>query len=139
MGLMEQLVVGREAHPRRIMLYGTHGIGKSTWAAGAPRPVFVQTERGLDDIGPPRFPLARTWADVMQALAQLYSAPHDFGKVRAGLEKAGLKPELAEITMKSVNEVAVTGEDSARLRRLLDALESLDDVQDVYTTAALDE
>ena len=74
-----KILQGKQRRPRRVMLYGTHGIGKSTWAAGAPRPVFVQTERGLDDIGPPRFPLARTWADVMQALAELYSAPHDFG------------------------------------------------------------
>jgi YebC/PmpR family DNA-binding regulatory protein len=70
---------------------------------------------------------------------EVLSAPHDFDKVKAGLEKAGLKPELAEFTMKPVNEVAVAGEDAARLRRLLDALEALDDVQDVYTTAALEE
>ncbi len=70
---------------------------------------------------------------------EVLSAPHDFDKVKTGLEKAGLKPELAEITMKPVNEVAVAGEDAARLRRLLEALEGLDDVQDVYTTAALDE
>jgi YebC/PmpR family DNA-binding regulatory protein len=69
---------------------------------------------------------------------EVLSAPQDFDKVKSGLEKAGLKAELAEITMKPVNEVAVAGEDGARLRRLLDALESLDDVQDVYTTAALD-
>jgi len=70
---------------------------------------------------------------------EVLSAPHDFDKVKTGLEKAGLKPELAEITMKPVNEVAVAGEDAARLRRLLDALEGLDDVQDVYTTAVLDD
>ena len=70
---------------------------------------------------------------------EVLSAPADFDKVKAGLEKAGLKPELAEITMKPVNEVSVAGEDAARLRRLLEALEGLDDVQDVYTTAALDE
>jgi len=69
---------------------------------------------------------------------EVLSAPHDFDKVKSGLEKAGLKPELAEITMKPVNEVAVAGEDAARLRRLLEALEGLDDVQDVYTTAVID-
>ncbi|RPI46719.1 MAG: YebC/PmpR family DNA-binding transcriptional regulator, partial [Betaproteobacteria bacterium] len=46
--------------------------------------------------------------------------------------------ELAEITMKPVNETALSGEDGAKMQRLLDALESLDDVQDVYTTAAID-
>ncbi len=70
---------------------------------------------------------------------EVLSAPHDFDKVKSGLEKAGLKAELAEITMKPVNEVAVAGEDAARLRRLLDALEALDDAQAVYTTASLEE
>jgi len=69
---------------------------------------------------------------------ELVCAPNDFATVKEALEKAGLKPELAEVTMKPVNEAALAGEDAARLRRLLDALESLDDVQDVYTTAALD-
>ncbi len=70
---------------------------------------------------------------------EVLSAPHDFDKVKSGLEKAGLKAELAEITMKPVNEIAVAGEDAARLRRLLDALEALDDAQAVYTTASLEE
>ncbi|MDA0275155.1 MAG: YebC/PmpR family DNA-binding transcriptional regulator [Proteobacteria bacterium] len=70
---------------------------------------------------------------------EVLSAPHDFDKVKSGLEKVGLKAELAEITMKPVNEVAVAGEDAARLRRLLDALEALDDAQAVYTTASLEE
>jgi len=67
------------------------------------------------------------------------SAPADFDKVKTGLEKAGLKPELAEITMKPLNETALAGEEAARMRRLLDALEGLDDVQDVYTTASMEE
>ncbi len=70
---------------------------------------------------------------------EVLSAPPDFDKVKTGLEKAGLKPELAEITMKPLNEVAMAGEDANRMRRLLDALEAMDDAQDVYTTAALEE
>jgi YebC/PmpR family DNA-binding regulatory protein len=69
---------------------------------------------------------------------ELVCAPADFDAVKAALEKASLKPELAEITMKPVNEVALSGGDGARMRQLLDALENLDDVQDVYTTAVLD-
>jgi YebC/PmpR family DNA-binding regulatory protein len=64
--------------------------------------------------------------------------PADFGAVRSGLEKAGLKAELAELVMKPANENALQGEEAARMRRLLDALEGLDDVQDVYTTAVID-
>jgi len=70
---------------------------------------------------------------------EVLSAPHDFEQVRAGLEKAGLKPGIAEVTMKPATEVALAGEEAAKMRRLLDALENLDDVQEVYTTAALGE
>ena len=70
---------------------------------------------------------------------EVICAPADFEAVRAGLEKAGLRPAIAEITMKAATESVLAGEDAARMRRLLDALENLDDVQDVYTTASLDE
>ena len=65
-------------------------------------------------------------------------APPDFAAVREALDKAGLKPELAEITMKPTAEAALAGDDAARMRQLLDALENLDDVQNVYTTAVVD-
>ncbi|MET0216451.1 MAG: YebC/PmpR family DNA-binding transcriptional regulator [Burkholderiales bacterium] len=64
--------------------------------------------------------------------------PGRFGAVKAGLEKAGLKPELAEVTMKPGTESVLAGEDGVRMRKLLDALEDLDDVQSVYTTAVVD-
>jgi YebC/PmpR family DNA-binding regulatory protein len=70
---------------------------------------------------------------------EVICAPADFTQVGAGLAKAGLKPEIAEITMKPTLENALAGEDSVKMRKLLDALEGLDDVQEVYTTAALDE
>ena len=69
---------------------------------------------------------------------EVICAPADFEKVRAGLEKAGLKPDAAEVTMKPASEAVLAGEDAQKMRNLLDAPESLDDVQDVYTTAALD-
>jgi YebC/PmpR family DNA-binding regulatory protein len=70
---------------------------------------------------------------------EVVCAPGDFAQVQSGLEKAGLKPELAEITMKPGTEAELAGDDAAKMRKLLDALENLDDVQAVYTTAALDE
>jgi YebC/PmpR family DNA-binding regulatory protein len=69
---------------------------------------------------------------------ELICAPADFATVKEALDKAGLKPELAEIVMKPVNESALSGGDAERMRKLLEALEALDDVQDVYTTAVLD-
>jgi YebC/PmpR family DNA-binding regulatory protein len=69
---------------------------------------------------------------------EVISAPAEFDKVKAALEKAGLKPDAAEVTMKALNETALAGADAEKMRALLDALDELDDVQNVYTTAALD-
>jgi len=57
----------------------------------------------------------------------------------AALEKAGFKAELAEVTMKPSAETALSGDDAVRMQKLLDALESLDDVQEVHTSASMDE
>ena len=62
-------------------------------------------------------------------------APADFSTVRESLEKAGLKPEVAEVTMKPLADTPLTGEDGERMQKLLDVLDDLDDVQNVYTTA----
>jgi YebC/PmpR family DNA-binding regulatory protein len=70
---------------------------------------------------------------------EVLASPPDFDKVKSALEKAGLKPDAAEITMKPLSETALAGADAAKMRTLLDALDELDDVQNVYTTAALDE
>jgi YebC/PmpR family DNA-binding regulatory protein len=70
---------------------------------------------------------------------EVLCAPGDFHAVKAALGKAGLKAELAEVTLKPSSEAALAGNDAQRMRSLLDALESLDDVQDVYTTAVLED
>lgn len=69
---------------------------------------------------------------------EVITAPHDFSAVRSALEKTGFKPAFAEVTMKPTTEHVLTGEDAARMQRLLDALEAVDDVQEVYTTAVID-
>jgi YebC/PmpR family DNA-binding regulatory protein len=69
---------------------------------------------------------------------EVICAPAQLAAVKEALDKAGLKPELAEITMKPTAEAALAGDDAARMRQLLDALENLDDVQNVYTTAVVD-
>jgi YebC/PmpR family DNA-binding regulatory protein len=69
---------------------------------------------------------------------EVICAPAQFAAVKEALDKAGLKPELAEITMKPTAEAALAGDDAARMRQLLEALENLDDVQNVYTTAVVD-
>ena len=68
---------------------------------------------------------------------EVITAPHDFVAVKDSLSKSGFAPEYAEVTMKPTAEVEMTGEDAARMQKLIDAIESLDDVQDVYTTAVI--
>ena len=70
---------------------------------------------------------------------EVITAPYEFITVNAALEKAGFKAELAEVTMTPSNEALLTGDDAVKMQKLLDALESLDDVQNVYTTAIIDE
>jgi YebC/PmpR family DNA-binding regulatory protein len=70
---------------------------------------------------------------------EVLTGPNDFIAVRDQLAKAGLVPALAEITMKPVSEVEMHGDDAQRMQKLLDALESIDDVQEVYTSAVIAE
>jgi hypothetical protein len=65
----------------RVLVYGVEGVGKSTFAAGAPNPVFIQTEDGLGSLNVQHFPLATQVSDVMDAIGTLYSEKHDFGTV----------------------------------------------------------
>ena len=65
--------------------------------------------------------------------------PYEFAAIKEKLEQAGFKPELAEITMKPSTETEFNGEDAVKMQKLLDALENLDDVQEVYTNAVIDE
>ncbi|CAA7615767.1 conserved hypothetical protein [Magnetospirillum sp. UT-4] len=67
--------------PPRILIHGVAGVGKTTFAAGAPDPVFVITEDGLGTLDAPHFPLARSFDEVMEALAALYSEEHAFRTV----------------------------------------------------------
>jgi YebC/PmpR family DNA-binding regulatory protein len=70
---------------------------------------------------------------------EVLSAPADFEAVKAALEAAGLKPEVAEVTWRAENPVDVAGEDAVRMQKLLDVIEDLDDVQDVFHNAVLAE
>ena len=81
MTLLDQITTGPRPRPRRLAVVGVQGIGKTTFAASAPNPIFIQTEDGLGDINCHRFPLALSVADVMQALAELYSQEHAYQTV----------------------------------------------------------
>jgi YebC/PmpR family DNA-binding regulatory protein len=70
---------------------------------------------------------------------EVICAPADFEAVKSALEGAGLRPELAEVTMRPESTVALSGEDAQRMQKLLDMLEDLDDVQAVFHNAEINE
>ncbi|MDZ7812412.1 MAG: YebC/PmpR family DNA-binding transcriptional regulator [Ideonella sp.] len=70
---------------------------------------------------------------------EVLCAPPDFEAVKQALEAAGLGAEIAEVTMRAENTIALAGDDAARMQKLLDVIEDLDDVQDVFYNAELDE
>lgn len=104
--------------------------GQLLYAPGAneDRIIEVALESGAEDI-----------VSNDDGSIEVLTAPHDLGAVREALVQAGLKPELGEVTYKPLNETVFSGDDAVRMQKLLDALENLDDVQDVYTTAVIDE
>lgn len=65
----------------RVMIYGPHGLGKTTFGAGAPAPIFIITEDGLGRLEVDHFPLATSFQDVLDAIGTLYSDDHTFGTV----------------------------------------------------------
>jgi YebC/PmpR family DNA-binding regulatory protein len=68
---------------------------------------------------------------------EVITPPYEFSAIKIALEQKGFKPEFGEVTMKASAETEFEGEDGIKMQKLLDALESLDDVQDVYTTALI--
>ncbi|NBX00070.1 MAG: YebC/PmpR family DNA-binding transcriptional regulator [Methylophilaceae bacterium] len=70
---------------------------------------------------------------------EVITTPADFSAVKEALETAGLEAVLAEVTMKADNETVFTGDDAVKMQKLLDALDDLDDVQEVYTSAVIEE
>jgi len=102
--------------------------GQFVFAPGASedRLMEVGLDAGADDI------VANSDGSI-----EVISAPSEFDKVKAALEKAGLKADAAEVTMKPLNEAALTGAEAEKMQALLDMLDELDDVQNVYTTAAI--
>jgi hypothetical protein len=75
---LTSITKGASHLPPRILIYGVHGVGKSTLASTAPAPIFLQTEDGLGLLDTPRFPLAKTFTDVLEALMVMATQDHEF-------------------------------------------------------------
>ena len=70
---------------------------------------------------------------------EVLTPPYEFATIKDALQAAGFKTEMGEVTMRAQNEALLSGEDAMRMQKLLDALEDLDDVQNVYTSVVIDE
>jgi len=68
---------------------------------------------------------------------EVLTSPQGFEAVKNALEAAGFKPEIAEVTMRAENNIALAGEDAAKMQKLLDMIEEIDDVQNVYHNAEI--
>jgi len=79
--IMDQVRRGVVHTPPRLMLYGVHGIGKSTIAADAPNAIFIPTEDGADEIDVPKMPKVASTDEVLVQLRALYKEAHDFQTV----------------------------------------------------------
>lgn len=72
---------GIRPKPRRVLLHGVHKVGKSTWASGAPSPLFINLEDGLGDLDCHSTPHLRTFGDVSAALSWLITNDHGYQSV----------------------------------------------------------
>lgn len=105
-------------------------IGQFIFAPGTPEDKLMDAalEAGADDV-----------VTNEDGSLEVICPPNDFSKVKTALEAAGFKAELAEVIMKPQTEVEFTGDDAVKMQKLLDALENLDDVQEVFTNAVIGE
>jgi len=106
-------------------------LGVLSYAPGANEDAITEAaiEAGADDIV--SYP--------EDGAIEVLIAPENFQAVKDAMVKAGFTPEQAEVTMRAENDIAVSGEAAEQVIKMLDMLEDLDDVQNVYSNAELDE
>lgn len=104
--------------------------GQFVFAPGTPEESVLEAalEAGAEDVQTDE-----------EGVIEVICAANDYQAVKTSFDAAGLVPEVQNVTMKALNEIELTGEDAEKMQKILDALEGLDDVQDVYTTAVFDE
>ena len=105
-------------------------LGVLSYDAGANEDKITEAaiEAGADDV-----------AVYDDGAIDVLTAPDAFADVKMAMEAAGLAPGFAEVTMRADNNVALTGDDAAKMQKLLDVLEDLDDTQNVYHNAEISE
>jgi YebC/PmpR family DNA-binding regulatory protein len=105
-------------------------VGQFLFAPGASEDKLMEAalEAGADDV-----------VQDEEGGFEVLCDPNAFAAVKEALEKAGFKADQAEVIMKPDTETEFTGEDAQKMQKLLDALENLDDVQEIYTNAVIEE
>lgn len=78
---LAHVIRGKIAQPLRTLIYAAEGLGKTTFAANAPSPVFVPVEDGTNHLDVPRFPVPESWQDILDAISELTTADHEFQTV----------------------------------------------------------
>ncbi len=78
---LDALVKGRQVKPIRTLLYGVEGVGKTTFGAQAPSPIFIGAEDGTSHLDVTRFPMPESWTEVMDAVRTLTKEEHEFQTV----------------------------------------------------------
>jgi YebC/PmpR family DNA-binding regulatory protein len=103
-------------------------VGQMVFAPGTDEDKVMETalEAGAEDV-----------VTGDDGAIEVLTAPSDFEAVKAALEEAGLVPDLAEVTMRPENTIELSGDDAARMQKILDVLEDLDDVQEVFHNAEI--
>jgi hypothetical protein len=76
--LLDGITTGKKTRPIFCFIYGPEGVGKSTFAAGAPNPIFLQTERGSDQLSVARFPIPKTFLEFKRQIQALDEEPNDY-------------------------------------------------------------
>ena len=99
MSIMSTITTGKTPKPPRILIYGYEGCGKSTWASHAPKPIFLQTEDGLNQIDCSKFPLARSFEEIMTELIAIRDEEHDFQTLVVD-SLSGLEPMIWDVVCK---------------------------------------
>lgn len=79
--LLSAVTKGKVKEPYRVLMYGREKIGKSSWAAGAPAPIFIDAENGTTELDVARFPKPESWEDVFDAINELAGGGHEFKTV----------------------------------------------------------
>ena len=105
-------------------------VGQLIFAPGTDEDALMEAalESGADDV-----------VSNDDGSIEVITDPNSFSDIKDALEAKGFKAEMGEVTMRAQNETELSGDDAVRMQKLLDALEDLDDVQEVYTSAVLDE